>query len=341
MTTSRRVQSMLPVRSIILPALLILCVFMVLPAYAEFDFESKYAGDYLSGQSNARLLALGGVGVAIANGPSAVLANPARLANPYLQSVSLMHADRFESAVKVDHVNYVRTLSDNRYLGFGLVRQGVDDIAITSLRDPSQDINNDNRVIKVGATSASEYAFLLSYAGERSWGRIGGSAKLLYKHLDDHNGYGLGIDLGYARQFDNLHLGAQLRDAIVSVLTWDTGRLEVIYPTVRAGAAYEFNWTRMYSTIMPIIEIQARLESIDDPDVLAIHAGLEYRVRDIVAARIGYDSSRQPSLSEFSSAGITYGAGLLIGGVALDYAFIGHEDLGATHRVSVGVRWGA
>ncbi|HEX04203.1 MAG TPA: hypothetical protein ENH10_03480, partial [Bacteroidetes bacterium] len=152
-----------------------LIVLFVIPAQAEFDLDSKYAGDYLTGQSNARLLALGGVGVAIAQGPAAVLANPARLGIDYGHAVSLMHADRFESAVKVDHASYIRALSDNRFVGFGLVRQGVDDIPVTRLRDPSQDIGIDNRVIRIGSTGASEYAFLLSYVGERSWGHIGGT----------------------------------------------------------------------------------------------------------------------------------------------------------------------
>jgi hypothetical protein len=336
MLNSSRFQIPFVIASILMLSLL------VTPAQAEFEFDAKYAGDFLTGQSNARLLALGGVGVAIANGPSAVLANPARLANPNQHSMSLMHADRFESAVRVDHASYVRTLNDGRYLGFGLIRQGVDDIPITRLRNRSQDIGNDNRVIRVGSTSATQYAFLLSYMDERSWGRIGGSAKLLYGHLDDTNGYGLGIDLGYTRSFGNLHVGAQLRDAVVTVLTWDTGTQEVIKPTLRAGAAYEIHWDRMVSTIMPVVEMQVRAESIDDDDALAFHAGLEYRVRDIVAARIGYDGNRRnvPADQPVSDA-LTYGAGLLIGGVAIDYTFIGNEDLGATHRVSVGVRWGA
>ncbi|MBS1261722.1 MAG: hypothetical protein MAG453_01053 [Calditrichaeota bacterium] len=314
-----------------LPVTILLLAALIPAARAQFDWGAKYAGDYISGQSNARLLALGGAGVAIADGPSAVLANPARIRVEHAHAVSLMHADRFESAVKVDHAAYVRRSAGGDALGFGLVRQGVDDIPVTRLRDPRRDLGVDNRVIRVGSTSASEYAFLLSYAGERSFGRVGASAKLLYKRLDDADGYGLGIDAGYARTFlDRLHVGAQVRDAIVSVLTWDTGRQEVIYPTVRAGAAYEFAWSRMKSTVMPVAELELRGESIDDPDAFAVHAGLEYRIREIVAARVGYDDGR-----------ISYGAGLRVGGVRLDYAFIGHEDLGATHRVSVGVYWGS
>ena len=299
-------------------------------AHAEWDFDSKYAGDFISGQNNARLLGLGGAGVAISSGPSAVMANPSRIAINRSHAVSLMHIDRFESAVKLDHAAYVRTMDKNRTLGFGLVRQGVDDIPVTRLRDPSQDIGLDNRVIRTGSTAASEYAFFLSHAQQRSWGNIGASAKLLYKRLDETNGYGLGIDVGWSDRFGPLTAGVQLRDAIVTVLTWDTGRQEVIYPTLRAGAAYEFEWERMYSTIMPVVEMQIRGESIGDDEVMAIHAGLEYRVREIVAARIGFDDGR-----------LAYGAGLNIGSIALDYAFIGHADLGATHRVSVGVMWGA
>lgn len=316
---------------------------------AEFDFESKYAGDYLTGQSTARLLALGGSGVAIAHGTEAVLANPARISVAFDHAASFMHADRFESAVKVDHASYVRRLADGRHVGFGLVRQGVDDIPVTRLRDSSQDLDLDNRVVRVGSTSASEYAFLLSYAlDEVEYGRFGASAKLLYKRLDETNGYGLGIDLGYTHRIHDIIVGAQLRDAIVSVLTWDTGRQEVIYPTLRVGAAYEFRVDRLHTTFIPLAELQLRGESLGDSDMLAVHAGLEAIVRDLVALRIGYDGSRhssydgddRPDLDYTVGDYLTYGAGLRIGAVAVDYAFLGNEDLGATHRISIGVNWG-
>jgi len=300
------------------------------PAYAEFDWSAKYAGDYISGQSSARLLALGGTGVAIASGPSAVLANPSLLAIDRYQAVSLMHADRFESAVKVDHFSYVRRLPEDRFVGFGMVRQGVDDIPITKLKYPGQPLGNDNRVISDESTSASEYAFYLSMAQEKEIGRLGASAKLLYKNLYDSYALGLGIDIGYSRSFGNLSVGAQLRDAITTLLVWDTGLKEGISPVLRAGAAYNIVIERMQTQIMPVVELQLRTESFGEDDMLAVHAGFEYRIREVVSARIGVDDKR-----------LSYGAGLNLGKVSLNYAFVGHDDLGATHRVSVALLWGA
>jgi hypothetical protein len=308
--------------------LILLFVFST-PVFAEFDWSAKYAGDFISGQSSARLLALGGTGVAIANGPSAVLANPALIGNSGNHAVSFMHADRFESAVKVDHMAYVRKTADDQYVGFGLVRQGVDDIPITKLTQPGQPLGNNNRVISDESTGASEYAFYLSTSRSKSYGTLGASAKLIYKDLYDSYGIGLGIDLGYSRSFGNLVVGAQLRDAITTLVVWDTGHKEVISPVIRAGAAYTIVIERMQTQIMPVAEVQIRTESIDDEDVAAIHAGLEYRIREVVSARIGYDEER-----------LTYGAGLRLGTLGLNYAFVGHDDLGDTHRVSVSFLWG-
>ncbi len=300
-----------------------------LPALAEFDFGAKYAGDFMSGQSNARLLAMGGVGAALADGPSAVLGNPALLFTERQHTVSLMHADRFLSAVKVDHAIYVRQDGADRAYGFGLLRQGVDDIPVTQLVDPTQPVGSDNRVRVLEQTSASEYAFQFAYGMNRSFGKIGATAKLLYKRLYENDAFGLGFDIGYARNFGDLTVGAQVRDVTTSILAWDTGRQEAIVPTARIGLAYHLEVSRLNADITPVVEVRMRTESLGDPDFATFHAGFEYMVQKVVAARIGVDDRH-----------MTYGAGLHFGPVRVDYAFVGHEDLGATHRVSLGYAWG-
>jgi len=299
-------------------------------ARAEFDWGAKYAGDYLSGQSSARLLALGGTGVAISSGPSAMLANPAMIFSESNHDLSLMHADRFSSAVKVDHANYIRMQPDGTAIGFGFLRQGVDDISLSeSLRDPSLPLSSTNRPVITGSTSASEYAFILAYAREGRYGQLGGTAKLLYKHLYDSRAYGLGIDIGYARSFGGLTVGAQLRDALTTILVWDTGRQEGIVPTVRVGAAYQLEIERLQATILPVVEVVARTETWGNDDFLSVKAGFEYTISHVVSARIGYDEDR-----------LTYGAGLNLGMIAANYAFLNDEDLGAIHRISLRIQWG-
>jgi len=311
------------------PLLLLCGLLSGTTARAEFDWQAKYAGDFISGQSSARLLALGGAGVAIANGPSAVLANPALMGTSTRNALSLMHADRFESAVKVDHAAYVRNAGDGRTLGFGIVRQGVDDIYVTALRDPSQPIGPQNRPYAATSTSASQYAFQFAYASQRPYGLVGGSAKLLYERLYTTDAVGLGIDLGYARSFGDLMLGAQLRDAVTTLVAWEGGRQEAIKPSLRIGGAYSIALERMNARVMPVVELETRTEALGTEDAFAWHGGLEYTIRNTVSARVGYDDGR-----------LTYGAGLEIGPVAVQYAFVGHDDLGATHRISLACRWG-
>lgn len=319
-------------RSRILKCALVLTLFSFLsfrPVYAEFDFGTKYAGDYMSGQSSARLLGLGGVGVTISSGPSAILGNPALLEILQTSSVAFMHADRFESAVTVDHLAYVHRNNQNRTFGLGMIRQSVDNIPITKLRNPNMPLNGSNRVYSDESTSASEYAFMFAYASKTKYGMIGGSAKLLYKRLYKTDGMGLGIDLGYAKQFGSLTLGAQLRDAVTSPIAWEGGYQEAIKPTLRVGGSYLLEWQRLEATLLPVVDVEFRTESIDDDDAIAIHAGFEYTIRHLVSLRIGLDDDR-----------MTYGAGLAIGAFDVQYAFIGHDDLGDTHRISLGIAWG-
>jgi len=58
------------------------------------------------------------------------------------------------------------------------------------------------------------------------------------------------------------------------------------------------------------------------------HVGAEYVISEVLALRAGM-------LGE----NITAGAGISVSSVHLDYAFQAHEELGNTHRVSLGLSW--
>lgn len=177
--------------------------------------------------------------------------------------------------------------------------------------------------------TAADYAFLFGYAFNHPLGRVGLTTKLLYRDLAEEYGVGLGLDLGYTRSFNNLHLGLQVRNVLASLVAYSTGNQEAMLSNVRLGGAYEFHADRLMAVVVPVLELELRGESLDDPDAAAVHGGLEYRIRETVSARIGYDENR-----------LTYGAGIALPMLNIDYAFAGHDDLGATHRISVEIRWG-
>ncbi|MCD4700474.1 MAG: hypothetical protein K8S24_01315, partial [Candidatus Aegiribacteria sp.] len=62
---------------------------------------------------------------------------------------------------------------------------------------------------------------------------------------------------------------------------------------------------------------------------LDTHIGAEFLIKDLVALRIG---SSEGSMT----AGLGLKFGLMNHPVSLDYAYLSHQDLDATHRMSLG-----
>ena len=179
----------------------------------------------------------------------------------------------------------------------------------------------------------AEYALFVAKSDRyRQW-NWGIAPKLLFKHFgSEHSAFGLGADVGirgipFARV--PLNLGLAVRDVFGTVLMWDSGRSEVIAPNVRFGTSYALQLPSLEATIVPAVDIAYHFENFGDSDGAKLHLGCEYVVRNLVALRVGQDDDR-----------LTFGGGIKFKPLSLDYAFIGHDELGESHRVSVNIRWG-
>jgi hypothetical protein len=82
-------------------------------------------------------------------------------------------------------------------------------------------------------------------------------------------------------------------------------------------------------------DLLGRFESRGEAEVIDAGAlsieprvGVEYLISKVVALRGGLMGDN-----------ITAGAGISVSSVTLDYAFQPHEELGNTHRVSIGLKW--
>ncbi len=62
-------------------------------------------------------------------------------------------------------------------------------------------------------------------------------------------------------------------------------------------------------------------------------AGTEWWIGGLMALRVGYRSNQD------IGSGLTAGLGFKVATVNLDYAYVDYEDLGNTHRISVGFKW--
>ncbi len=297
------------------------------------DVVARYGGEFMAPGGGARTLAMGGACTALSGDAWSIFRNPAGLSGMGSISLALMHSERFAGVVDYDAAAIALPRPDGVVLGVGLVRLGVNGIPFTRLEDPGAPLSEGNRVEIDKVVNDGEYAFYFAEARTfRRW-RWGVAPKLIFKHIGtEYRAYGLGVDAGIGGKplpAYPVEIGAAFKDLLGTVLAWEqTGHKEVIAPTVHLGIAATFAIPPLEAEVTPTADIAYRTEVIGGSDAAALHFGLEYTIRKVVALRIGSDDDR-----------LTFGGGINLKPVSINYAFIGHSELGDTHRVSLDVRW--
>jgi hypothetical protein len=165
--------------------------------------------------------------------------------------------------------------------------------------------------------------------------------KFIYRNLMESSAMGIGFDVGLIYSpIDKLFFGATIQDVTTTYLGWDTGRKELIPPTLRLGAGYYFEiFNGIFS---PALDFSLRFDNRKysslvavGPMTIDIIPGFEFVYKDIVALRAGYNDTKQ----------ITLGLGLKVYRLNLDYAFAKfsseENDLGNTHRISLKLNLGS
>ncbi len=312
-----------------------MCLVIAAPASA-----TKYAGAFLEsgfgGGIGARASGMGNAFVSIANDGSAGYWNPAGMVLVRHRETTAMHAERFGSLVNYDAFGYVQVQNAERKhrsaFGFSVIRSGVDDIPFTSIDSTTTPGQQRFQVDRY--ESWSEWGFLFSYGRLlRDDLSVGGSVKVIYKAIDADNAIGFGFDLAaIARPWRALSVGLLLQDATSTILIWD-GRTETINPTAKLGASYPFK-VPFSGTLVLAADVDARFEGRDFAAQASagavsgdFHLGAEYWYRELLALRAGSDEG-----SFTAGAGFRFPLGYR--SIGVDYAFLQHNDLDDSHRVS-------
>jgi len=303
---------------------------------------TKYAGEFLRIGASARALGMGGAVTALVDDASAVYWNPAGMTKMENAELVLMHAEQFSDLADYDFGAYVLSLEGTGTpgaVGIGVVRFAVPDILITE--KAYKDINGNHRydhgidTILPGEfyfDNDSNTAIFLSYARPLSPSlNIGGSLKLISQDLVNHSSFGIGADLGLMWQTtEALALGARFSDITTTQLFWDGGRRETITPSLFIGGAYQIAIPSIGVNLTTTADLAMTFEGRDmASSFTAGSAGGDLRVggeawfKEIFAARVGHQES-----------GVTGGVGFRLRGFGVDYAFVPHDDLGNSHRVS-------
>ncbi len=327
-----------------IPVCLLLPLLLLLPSTT---WATKYAAEFLRIGVGARALGMGGAFTALANDASAAYWNPAGLITLGNSELLFMHAEQFGSLATHDFFGYVQPLSGegpapSAAVGISVIRYGVDDILLT--RDAWDDLNGNGRPDPGEVDSSQfrkgsdvEWGVLFSYA--RSAGDrldLGGNLKVVRQGLLRNTSFGMGVDLGILYRLNHdLRIGVRLADITTTQISWDTGTREVVAPSMTLGGCWTRTVPGIRGDVTLSLDLPMTFEGREEASQLNagsvgtdLQGGLEYWLSHAIAFRFG------------TSAGEwTAGGGLRYRGMGADYAFLPHDDLGDTHRISASARF--
>lgn len=311
--------------------MLVLCLFSA-------PMAGKYSGDPFTLGVGARSLALGGATIAGGFDGTAPYWNPAGMNQLEGRYLSAMHAETFGSLLNHDFVSYVNARNDTLALiqsfGFYFYYLGGGGIKITELGEFG-------RPYVVREESHGDYLLAAAVSGRLS-DRVdfGLSAKIIYRDIGTESGYGLTMDAGLVwRVKSYLQAGLTVTDFTTGFIrysgkTFDgQANTESIYPTVRPGLMFSQAWTDLEARLF--VSGDFKFEGIKDaaqfwsgPISLDTHFGLELGYQRILFGRVGFDIGR-----------FTAGGGVNLKKINIDFAYLHHDQLDETFRVSAGYRF--
>jgi hypothetical protein len=339
MNRSRSPASLTTTRTLVLLA--------ILTTWAGPAGATRYAGEFLRVGVGARALGMGSAFAGLADDGTAAYWNPAGLPSLGTKQVSAMHAEQFGSIVKYDFLSYTTPLGSpgkpKQALAVSLIRLGVDDIPDTRGLE-ILDVNGngkfdypEDRLIvdesRFVFSSDNDVALLFSYGREVGSGfSLGGNVKVVHQWLGDSlrsNGFGLDVGVLWVGP-KGWSAGAKLSDATTTQILWNTGTNEFIAPSLRVGGARTLDFSNRRHIVTAALDVQvgfsdeqlssqANIGSV----TFEFHPGLEYWLERRVALRAGFEVRN-----------FTAGAGFRYKKFGLDYAYLDHQDLDSSHRIS-------
>ncbi len=309
---------------------------------------AKYAGDAFTLGAGGRGLALGGAVVAGPFDGTAAYWNPAGMNYLNGRYVTAMHAETFGSLLNHDFISYVdsRPRAEGsliRGFGFYVYYLGGGGIKITQLDQFNRPYvvreENHRDLLLTGAVSGRVASKI----------DVGLTGKIIYRDIGTESGYGLTVDAGVLYELHRYAtVGLMVTDITTGFIRYsgnsvllDTSGNEVareantesIYPAVKPGVMFHYTYREFTGRFLASGDI--RFEGIrtgaqfwSGALSLDTHWGWELGYKDMVFGRAGFDIGR-----------FTAGGGANIRNIIVDFAYLHHDQLDNTFRVSAGYRF--
>jgi len=311
--------------------MLVLSVGLVAPAAAQ-PGASLSSFQLLRFDASARTAALGGAYTAVADGDvNALFYNPAIPGPPTSRIPSLSYLNHL-AGIDAGTVAYSQTVRD-----WGTTLSG----GLRFVQWGGDIQRRNERGERTGTFSAGDVALTLGAA--RATGarlQYGANMHLLYSQIDNVQATAVATDLGalYRLPAQQLTIGASLRHLGVS-----TGGFETSLPLdLQLGVSKRLAHLPLLLslTAYDLTEIGTGVEGGSTLDHALGHLtfGGELRLGEVLRLRAGYNHrrSRDTALADrFDLGGLGGGFGLVVSGIAVDYAYNSWSKLGGLHQFTV------
>jgi hypothetical protein len=269
----------------------------------------------------ARPSAMGEVFAGVAGDVNAVYWNPAGLAGIKRRELSLTHA------LWLDGITYSNIVCGQPVHG------GTVGAAFNVLNSGSIQKADNTGLRLADSYNMAEVMGILSYARGLGNMALGVNLKFISSRIEEETAHAYAADAGVLYSgFRPWGMKLSVGFAVQNLGT-KARYVSEAYPLpaiVRAGGALEAGKGLLVVSDLNYAEKDIR-----------IHAGAEYTRAFgafVAAARAGYKNDTVKELGVLS--GLTAGAGLKWNEFQLDYAWNSFTDLGITHRISLGVKFG-
>ncbi len=282
-----------------------------------FSFQViTYGNERWNFARNARISSLGEASSTLKD-PASFFFNPATSLLLKEKVIQGTFSSYFSDIFKFGTFNFLTGDSINKFF-LSLNYIFSDRILYTIYKDttPTQDPLN---IEKKGFISINSIQILSGFSKKIKNFYAGISLKLMRENLYVGKGYGMGIDLGFLFKRD-FNISFTLRNVFGNINIWDSGRKEFISPSIRTGISKEF-----LKKILFTLDFETLLE---EKFKVKNYTGIELKGKENFFLRAGWRENI-PS----------FGAGLRIKKLNIDYALGGNFELSLFHIFSASIEF--
>jgi len=310
----------------IIRAILITFIFLWACQFLQLTYGSDAGttgANFLKIGIGPRAAGMGEAQVAVCNDVTSVFWNPAGLARTDSQEASFVYSLWFED-IKLQYFGYAYPHST-----LGTFAGSINYLSMGKIEGYRAD------GAKAGEVKAYDLSGILSYGRKLAYGIDGGiNLKFIQEKLEEESSFAFGIDIGVIGS-----LGRWLRVKGLEELTCGINLQNL-------GSKVKFQKEEGSLPLNLKFGVGIRKEVFGDPLTLAIDGnlpndngfygslGLEYWVRDLIGLRLGYKSGQD------LGNGLSFGGGIKVNILELDYALVHCGELGYTHRIGIVARFG-